>query len=91
MAPLRIICIAALAGLCLPAIWAQPVIVDTDAGSDDFMAIAFLLSQPGVRIDAITVANGIAHVEPGARNLVRLLESGRTSGNPRFRRAQYAT
>ena len=58
----------------MPITWAQPVLIDTDAGSDDFMAIAFLLSHPSVRIEAITVANGMAHVEPGARNLVRLLE-----------------
>src|ERR1700680_1519330 len=58
----------------MPVAWAQPVLIDTDAGSDDFMAIAFLLSHPSVRIEAITVANGMAHVEAGARNLVRLLE-----------------
>jgi len=38
------------------------------------MAIAFLLSHPSVKIDAITVANGLAHVDAGARNLQRLLE-----------------
>src|SRR6266851_9976504 len=54
------------------------VIIDTDAGSDDLMAIAFLLAHPSVRIEAITIANGLAHVDPGSRNLIRLLElSGR--------------
>src|SRR5579864_3273870 len=59
----------------------QPaLIVDTDAGSDDLMAISFLLAHPSVRIEAITVANGLAHVDAGARNLVRLVElSGRTN------------
>ena len=74
MVKLRLISILALAGLSMPVAWTQPVLIDTDAGSDDFMAIAFLLSHPSVRIEAITVANGIAHVEAGARNLVRLLE-----------------
>jgi inosine-uridine nucleoside N-ribohydrolase len=37
---------------------AQPLIIDTDGGSDDLMAIAFLLAHPTVRIEAITVANG---------------------------------
>jgi pyrimidine-specific ribonucleoside hydrolase len=74
VALLRLIFILALAALSMPVARAQPVLIDTDAGSDDFMAIAFLLSHPSVRIEAITVANGIAHVEPGARNLVRLLE-----------------
>jgi inosine-uridine nucleoside N-ribohydrolase len=54
------------------------IIIDTDAGSDDLMAIAFLLAHPSVHIEAITIANGLAHVDAGARNLVRLLElSGR--------------
>jgi pyrimidine-specific ribonucleoside hydrolase len=52
---------------------ATPVIVDTDVGSDDLMAIAFLLARPDVRIEAITVANGLAHVDRGAANLTRLL------------------
>jgi dihydroorotase len=55
-----------------------PLIVDTDAGTDDYMAIAFLLARPEVRIEAIVVANGAAHVEAGARNLLRLVQlSGR--------------
>ena len=58
----------------------HPIIIDTDAGSDDFLAISFLLSHPNVRIDAITVANGLAHVDAGARNLARLVAlSGRTN------------
>ena len=58
------------------ACWAQPlpIVIDTDAGSDDMMAMAFLLSQAGVRIEAITIANGLAHVGAGARNVARLLE-----------------
>src|SRR5947207_14006988 len=50
-----------------------PVIVDTDAGTDDLMAIAFLLARPDIRVEAITVANGLAHVDRGAANLIRLL------------------
>ncbi len=64
--------------LTLAGFWASaqpaPVIIDTDAGSDDFLAIAFLLSQPSIHIEAITVANGTAHVDAGARNLIRLLQ-----------------
>lgn len=51
-----------------------PVIVDTDVGSDDLIAIAFLLARPDVRIEAVTVANGLAHVEPGAMNVLKLLD-----------------
>jgi inosine-uridine nucleoside N-ribohydrolase len=56
-----------------------PILIDTDAGTDDLMAIAFLLTQPGARIEGITIANGLAHVEAGARNVARLLAlAGRT-------------
>ena len=61
---------------------AQPtsIVIDTDAGSDDLLAISFLLSHPSLHIEAITVANGLAHVDAGARNLARLVElSGRTN------------
>jgi pyrimidine-specific ribonucleoside hydrolase len=49
------------------------IIVDTDAGTDDLMALAFLLSRPDVEIEAITIAPGLAHAEPGAINVRRLL------------------
>ncbi len=55
-----------------------PIIIDTDAGTDDFLAIAYLLAQD-VPIEAITVVHGLAHVSDGARNLRGLLElAGRT-------------
>jgi pyrimidine-specific ribonucleoside hydrolase len=50
------------------------VIIDTDAGSDDLMAIAFLLARPDIRVEAITVVNGEAHVHAGGTNVLRLLE-----------------
>ena len=61
-----------------------PLIVDTDAGSDDLMAIAFLLSHPSVHIEAITVVNGLAHVDAGARNVARLAELGGRKDIPVF-------
>jgi pyrimidine-specific ribonucleoside hydrolase len=51
----------------------RAVIIDTDAGADDLMAIAFLLSRPDIHVEAITIANGIAHVPVGGRNVLRLL------------------
>ena len=61
-----------------PALAAQPrsrtVIVDTDAGPDDLMAIAYLLARVDVRLEAITIAYGLAHQAPGARNVLRLLD-----------------
>ncbi|MGH9722513.1 MAG: nucleoside hydrolase, partial [Bryobacteraceae bacterium] len=60
--------------LCPPAIAASPVIIDTDAGSDDLLAIAFLLAREDVKIEAITVANGLAHVRNGGEIVLRLLD-----------------
>jgi inosine-uridine nucleoside N-ribohydrolase len=55
------------------------LVIDTDAGPDDMMAIAFLLCREDVEIEAITVTNGLAHVETGGNNICRLLElAGRT-------------
>ncbi len=59
---------------------ATPVIIDTDMGSDDVMAIALLLSHPEIPVEAITVVNGLAHVPAGAANARRLVQaSGRNS------------
>ena len=52
--------------------WCASVIVDTDAGSDDMMAISYLLADKDLKIEAIVIANGLAHVDAGARNLLRL-------------------
>ena len=61
-----------------------PVIVDTDAGSDDLMAIAYLLAGRAVHIEAVTVVNGLAHVDAGTRNIARLLELAGQPGIPVF-------
>jgi pyrimidine-specific ribonucleoside hydrolase len=80
---------AALVGLLILialGAWAQqrPILIDTDAGSDDLMAIAYLLSQPAVRIEAITVSGGLAHPRIGARNVARLLQLAGRSEVPVF-------
>jgi len=68
----------ALAALLVTVAFAHaqtgPILIDTDAGSDDIMAVALLLSHPNLAIDAITVVNGTAHVDAGARNMGRLLD-----------------
>lgn len=60
----------------------KPIIIDTDAGSDDYMAIAFLLARADVKIEAITVVNGLAHVEPGVRNVEALIRLSGKTGIP---------
>jgi inosine-uridine nucleoside N-ribohydrolase len=66
---------------------AQPttsVIIDTDCGHDDLTAIAFLLARRDVRIEAVTIANGLAHVQAGAANVLRLLALGGRGDVPVF-------
>lgn len=57
---------------------AFPLIVDTDVGSDDLLALLYLFRQQAtgapVSIQAITVSNGLARPEKGAVNVLKLLE-----------------
>ena len=46
---------------------------DTDAGPDDVMALAYLLTRDDVEIEAITLSCGLAHVEQGAINLSKVV------------------
>jgi pyrimidine-specific ribonucleoside hydrolase len=62
----------------------RAVIIDTDAGADDLMAIAFLLSRPDIHVEAITIENGMAHVPAGGRNVLRLLALAGRSDIPVF-------
>jgi pyrimidine-specific ribonucleoside hydrolase len=61
-----------------------PVIIDTDCGSDDLMAIAFLLGRKDVRIEAIAVDDGLAHLRAGASNVLKLLQLGEHGDIPVF-------
>jgi hypothetical protein len=45
---------------------ATPIVVDTDLGGDDLVALAFLLRHPRVRVEAITIAaTGLVGCDPG--------------------------
>ncbi len=66
-----------------PASDARAFVVDTDVGSDDLMALLFLLRRPDVRIEAITVSGtGLVHCEPGVRNVLAILEVARAPDIP---------
>ena len=53
---------------------AIPVIIDTDMAADDWLAILYLLMQPEVDIQAITVTGaGEAHCAPGTRHALDLV------------------
>lgn len=44
-----------------------PVVVDTDLGADDLLALAFLLRSPDVEVRAVTIAaTGLVGCDPGA-------------------------
>jgi purine nucleosidase/pyrimidine-specific ribonucleoside hydrolase len=77
---MRSCCLIVVLAACLAA--QTPVIIDTDAGSDDLMAIAFLLSRKDVKIEAITIVDGLAHVPAGAANVLRLLQLAGATGVP---------
>jgi pyrimidine-specific ribonucleoside hydrolase len=62
----------------------RAVIIDTDAGSDDLMAIAFLLSRSDIQVEAITIENGMAHVQAGGKNVLRLLSLAGRADVPVF-------
>jgi purine nucleosidase len=51
----------------------QRIIVDTDAGIDDAMALLYALRSPGVRIEAITTVHGNVAVEVATQNIFEIL------------------
>jgi inosine-uridine nucleoside N-ribohydrolase len=52
----------------------RPVVITTDMGMDDLLAIYVLLRDPAVDVRAITVdGTGLVHCGPGLRNLRRML------------------
>ena len=68
-------------------------IVDTDAGPDDIMALAYFLARGDIDIEAITVSYGLAHGPAGAANLARVVALcerdipvyiGKEGGGPAF-------
>lgn len=71
------ICLPLMAGTLQSAV--TPVIIDTDMGTDDVMAIALILAHREIPVEAITVVNGLAHVAAGAANARRLVQA---SGRP---------
>jgi inosine-uridine nucleoside N-ribohydrolase len=58
------------------------VVIDTDVGPDDLMAMAFLLGRTDIRIDAIVTETGLTRVGPGASNTLRLLHLAHADGIP---------
>lgn len=49
------------------------LIVDTDCGTDDLLALAYLIAHPSIEIEAITTVRGLASASKGAVNLTKIL------------------
>jgi len=57
----------------------QRIILDTDPGIDDALALFLALASPEVQLEAITTVSGNVHVDLTTRNALALLElAGRT-------------
>ena len=55
---------------------ATPVVVDSDLGGDDLVALAFLLRHPTVDVQAVTIAaTGLVGCEDGVRVVAGLFEA----------------
>src|SRR6266566_9819655 len=50
------------------------IILDTDVGIDDALALFLALSSPEIKVEAITTVNGNVPVEVSTRNALALLE-----------------
>jgi Inosine-uridine preferring nucleoside hydrolase len=62
---------------------AVPVVVDTDLGGDDLVALAFLLRAPAVDVQAVTVAaTGLVGCEPGVRVVAGLFDALQETPRP---------
>ena len=66
-----------------PAAVATPVVVDTDLGADDLVALGFLLRHPGVHVEAVTIAaTGLVGCDPGVDLVAGLFEPSRGARVP---------
>ena len=53
----------------------QRILLDTDTGVDDALAIILALNSPELRVEAITTVSGNVHVELCTRNVLITLEA----------------
>ena len=58
------------------------MILDTDPGIDDAMAILFALKRPGIRLEALTTVFGNTDVDTATTNALRILELAGRSDIP---------
>lgn len=61
---------------------ATPVLIDTDPGLDDALALLLAWNSPEVRVDAITTVAGNVTVEKATTNVCRLLDLRKPAPRP---------
>ncbi|HEU5393357.1 MAG TPA: nucleoside hydrolase [Candidatus Methylomirabilis sp.] len=59
-----------------------PVVIDTDPGVDDALALCLALRSPELRVEAITTVAGNVPVEQATRNALRILDLLRPTRRP---------
>jgi inosine-uridine nucleoside N-ribohydrolase len=69
---------------------ASHLLIDTDPGIDDALAILLALASPGVSVDAITTVAGNVGVDRATANLARILDVARPPVMPRLGRGAEA-
>jgi inosine-uridine nucleoside N-ribohydrolase len=68
----------------------RPVLIDTDPGIDDALALCLAWGSPGLRVEAITTVAGNVSVELATANAARLLGAARPGHRPRVARGAAA-
>jgi len=63
-----------------------PILIDTDPGIDDALAILLALGSPEVFVEAITTVAGNVGVDLGTANTFRILDAARPRHRPRVAR-----
>jgi len=63
-----------------------PILIDTDPGIDDALAILLALGSPEVSVEAITTVAGNVEVDLGTANAFRILDVARPRHRPRVAR-----
>src|SRR4029450_3816085 len=64
----------------------RPILIDTDPGIDDALALFPAWGPPGPRVEAITTVAGNVPVDMATANVFRLLDAARPRHRPRVAR-----
>jgi len=63
-------------------IQATPMVIDTDSGYDDILALIYLIKNPNIKIKAISITNGVTLVDEGYVIVSKLLTIAKKINTP---------